>query len=80
MRDDAGGVALIAIVSSWTSCSHWSGRRMKIVVDRDLCESNGLCVEVCPEVFRIDAQDRLLARVERAVQVCPRQALRVDDD
>jgi ferredoxin len=64
---------------------------MKIVVDRDLCESNGLCVEVCPEVFRIDAQDRLvllierpderlLARVERAVQVCPRQALRVDDD
>ena len=64
---------------------------MKIVVDRDLCESNGLCVEVCPQVFRIDAQDRLvllierpderlLARVEQAVQVCPRQALRIDED
>ena len=64
---------------------------MKIVVDRDLCESNGLCVEICPEVFRIDAQDRLVlliehpdervqARVEQAVRVCPRHALRIDED
>ena len=64
---------------------------MKVIIDRDLCESNGLCVEVCPEVFRIDAQDRLVllierpdarlrASVERAAQVCPRQALRVDED
>ena len=64
---------------------------MKIVVDRDLCESNGLCVEVCAEVFRIDAQDRLVllierpderlrAQVEHAVQVCPRHALRIDED
>ena len=68
-----------------------AGRSVKVVIDRDLCESNGLCVEVCPDVFRIDAQDRLVllmerpderarARVEHAVQVCPRQALRIDED
>lgn len=64
---------------------------MKIVVDRDLCESNGLCVDACLEVFRIDSQDRLVilierpgaelrAQLEQAVRVCPRQALRIDDD
>jgi ferredoxin len=64
---------------------------MKIVVDWDLCESNGLCVEACPEAFRIDAQDRLVviierphaalrAKVEQAVQLCPRQALSIEED
>ena len=63
---------------------------MRIVVDRDLCESNGLCVEACPEVFRIDAEDRLVlliekpgaalrAQVEQAVRVCPRQALHIEE-
>ena len=63
---------------------------MKIVVDRELCESNGLCVDACPEVFHIDAHDRLVilidrpaealrARVELAARVCPRQALRIEE-
>jgi len=63
---------------------------MKIVVDRDLCESNGLCVDACPEVFHIDNEDRLVilidrpdetlrAKVELAVRVCPRQALHIEE-
>jgi ferredoxin len=63
---------------------------MKIVVDRDLCESNGLCVDACPEVFYIDNADRLVilleepdetlrAKVELAVRVCPRQALHIEE-
>jgi ferredoxin len=63
---------------------------MKIIVDRDLCESNGLCVEACPSVFRIDDADRLIVLVdepsealrtqlEQAVHVCPRQALSLED-
>ena len=63
---------------------------MKIIVDRDLCESNGLCVEACPEVFRIDDADRLVllieepsehlrAQVEQAVRICPRQALAIEE-
>ena len=63
---------------------------MKIVVDRDLCESNGLCVDACPRVFRLDHDDRLVilidvpdeslrAEVEQAVRVCPRQALSIEE-
>ena len=63
---------------------------MKIIVDRDLCESNGLCVEACPAVFRIDDACRLVLlieespehlriEVEQAVRICPRQALAIEE-
>jgi ferredoxin len=63
---------------------------MKIVVDRDLCESNGLCVDACSDVFRLDDEDRLVvvierpgdalrAQVEHAVRICPRQALSIEE-
>jgi ferredoxin len=59
---------------------------MKIVVDRDLCEANQVCMRIAPDVFRVDETDRLhilvddvgpelRERVERAVKRCPRQAL-----
>lgn len=62
---------------------------MKIVVDRMLCEANGRCVDVCPEVFQLNEEEQLVvlidepdarleAAVRTAVAVCPRQALRVD--
>jgi ferredoxin len=64
---------------------------MRVIVDRDLCESNGLCVAACPEVFELDDEDRLVvlierpdealrAATERAVELCPRHALSIDDD
>ena len=31
----------------------------KIVVDFDLCESNGLCMEVIPEIFEVRDDDYL---------------------
>jgi ferredoxin len=59
---------------------------MKVVVDFDLCESNAVCMDVCPEVFKVDDDDMLQilienppsslrARVEEAVRLCPRQAI-----
>ncbi|MDN5745478.1 MAG: ferredoxin [Nocardioidaceae bacterium] len=59
---------------------------MKIKVDFDLCESNGLCEAVAPEVFSLDDDDFLqlateetteenLAHVKRAVAACPRAAI-----
>jgi ferredoxin len=59
---------------------------MKIVLDENRCEANGVCVRAAPEAFLLDAQDtlhllpepitaRLRAQVERAVRECPRQAL-----
>jgi ferredoxin len=60
--------------------------RLKIVVDWELCESNAVCVGHAPEVFEVDAEDKLrllrevvptdaLDRVETAVRCCPKGAL-----
>ena len=60
---------------------------MKVVVDYDLCEANALCMDCCPEVFRVeeddtltvliedDVPDDLRAKVEEAVRLCPRHAI-----
>ena len=59
---------------------------MRVQVDRQLCESNGVCVRLVPEVFTLDDDDRLRVapgplpeplrqRAEQAVRRCPKQAL-----
>jgi ferredoxin len=64
---------------------------MRILVDRELCESNGVCVRLVPEVFELTDDDRLQlrqeepadalrGRVEHAVRRCPKQALRLVDE
>jgi len=61
---------------------------MRVTVDPDLCEGNGLCAKVAPEVFELGDDDKaqvlierpgegLRARVEAAVRRCPRQAIRL---
>jgi ferredoxin len=63
---------------------------VKIRVDYDLCEGNGVCAQLAPAVFRVDDDDQLhvlrdrpgeelRAEVELAVRRCPRGALAVDD-
>ncbi len=60
---------------------------MKILVDRELCEANALCMASAPEIFRVedddtltllmhDVPDRLADAVQEAIRLCPRQALR----
>ena len=64
---------------------------MKIVVDHDLCEGNGRCVEVAPQIFELRDDDRsyvllqqppqdMRAKVQLAVTLCPRQAIRLVED
>ncbi|APR82206.1 putative ferredoxin [Minicystis rosea] len=64
---------------------------MKIVVNRDRCEANMVCMRAVPEVFRVDDDDHLhllvehvdealLSRVERAVRACPKRALSLVED
>ncbi len=59
---------------------------MKVVVDYDLCEANALCMDCCPEVFRVEEDDTLTvllddipenlrSKVEESVRLCPRQAI-----
>lgn len=64
---------------------------MKVVIDQDLCEGNLRCMNVAPEVFEVGDDDKarlLIAepgeefreQVQRAVRVCPRQAISIEDD
>jgi ferredoxin len=59
---------------------------MRVVVDRDRCEGNAVCVRIVPEVFQLDddeyatvianpvpADQETLA--EQAIAECPRAAL-----
>ncbi|MUL83372.1 MULTISPECIES: ferredoxin [unclassified Mycolicibacterium] len=63
----------------------------KVHVDFDLCESNGVCMGIIPEVFELDDQDFLHilqedvtpeneAQVREAVRQCPRQAISIVDE
>lgn len=59
----------------------------RLVVDRDLCESNAVCVRTAPDMFVIDETDKMKLLVEHpsspeqtekakaAVRRCPRRAL-----
>lgn len=64
---------------------------MKVIVDRRLCEDNGICVGAAPQVFDIDAKGRLVvldespvealrASVEEAALFCPVQAISISDE
>lgn len=63
---------------------------MKVVVDFDLCEANAVCMDVAPEIFRVDDDDMLhiliesppeslRKKLEDAVRLCPRQAIRIEE-
>jgi ferredoxin len=63
---------------------------MRVVVDRDLCEANGVCAGLAPDVFDLDDEDYLhitvpevpaasADAVRRAVASCPRLALSLVD-
>jgi ferredoxin len=63
---------------------------MRIEVDWDLCESNGVCMGVIPEVFQLGDDDMLSvlqpevtpeneSLVREAVRQCPRQAISIED-
>lgn len=61
---------------------------MRIVVNRLLCDGNGLCVREAPELLALDDADTLHVlkehveerdreKAERAVKVCPKAALSI---
>ena len=63
---------------------------MRVRIDPQLCEANGVCVRLVPEVFELDDDDRLRltqeppeslrSRVAEAVRRCPKQALVIVDE
>lgn len=61
---------------------------IKVIVDLNLCQSNGECVVAAPDVFDLGEDDNLRwheevdesrrAELEEAVNVCPLMAIRLD--
>jgi ferredoxin len=62
---------------------------MKIVVDFDKCDSNGVCCGIAPYLFELDDQNFLVvkqeepgedqrATLEEAVRNCPTEAVSID--
>ncbi|MGU3650163.1 ferredoxin [Mycolicibacterium sp. A43C] len=60
----------------------------RIEVDFGLCESNGVCMGIIPEVFELDAEDQLHVftdavttdnekQLRESVRQCPRQAITI---
>ena len=63
---------------------------MKVRVDHDLCEANGVCAGLVPDVFDLDDEDYLhilvadvpadrADAVRHAVRSCPKTALTLDE-
>lgn len=62
---------------------------MRIVVDYDECEANGVCESLAPNLFELDEADNLhvlahpdedsLAQARAAVQACPKAALSLEE-
>ena len=59
---------------------------MKVQVNHDKCEGHGKCQQAAPEVFELrnddlsyvlveDVAGVLVEKVERAIRLCPRQAI-----
>lgn len=59
---------------------------MRVVVDRDRCEGNAICVGIAPELFKLDDDEYAVvtsdpipadqeALAEQAIAECPRAAL-----
>lgn len=64
---------------------------MRVVVDMKLCEANGLCMGIAPDIFELDEDDELTVLdehpdesrrtdVEEAVRQCPKQAISIDEE
>lgn len=64
---------------------------MRVVVDYDLCESNGLCMMAAPTVFELRDDDNLYIleehpgpelrnKVESAAASCPKSAITLVED
>lgn len=62
---------------------------MKVVIDLNVCQDHGQCVFAAPEVFSLDDEghikwvgnpdESLRAKVEDAVDVCPLQAITIQE-
>jgi len=65
-------------------------KKMRVVVDLDLCQGHAQCEDAAPEVFKVNDDalveimidqpgESLRSKVEAAARRCPTEALRIED-
>ena len=63
---------------------------MKVKVDHELCSGDGICVEVCPEVFEMNEDDQAIVIVDtvpaehedavrEAAESCPEGCIYIEE-
>ena len=63
---------------------------MKVVVDHDVCSGDGLCEQICPEVFEMDDEGLAIVLVDdvpadaeescrEAVESCPEDCIKISE-
>ena len=63
---------------------------MRVIVDRDRCEGNAVCMGIAPDIFDLDDDDYAVVKAdpipadqeqlaEQAIAECPRAALARED-
>ncbi len=63
---------------------------MRVIVDWDRCEANGMCMRAAPEIFLLGDDDKLTilqehppeelrAKLQLAVRRCPKRAISIED-
>jgi ferredoxin len=63
---------------------------VKVILDELRCDAHGVCVDACPEVFALEDTDdvvrvlieepdeSLRGKLEKAKQVCPKAAIKIE--
>jgi ferredoxin len=62
---------------------------MKVKIDKELCSGDEICVDICPELFKMEGDvavvkmetvsEDLKARCREAADECPSEAIIVED-
>jgi ferredoxin len=63
---------------------------VRVIVDRDRCEGNAVCMGIAPDIFELDDEDYAVVKTdpiradreqlaEQAIAECPRAALKRED-
>lgn len=64
---------------------------MKVIIDPDECIGDGICENICPEVFELrddglayvlsfDETPEMLEKIEEAIDECPTSAISMEED
>lgn len=64
---------------------------MKVIVDHDECIGDGICENICPEVFELrddglayvltfEETPEILEKIEESIDECPTSAISMEDE